>query len=1541
MSRRARYALIAGIVVPAVIVAIVAVLLRAPPPAARLDLDQRAERPEPPAVSARYASWTDRLPNGRTGVMLYDSATGETRLITPRDVDCSQPAIAGDSVVYVDSRSGAPHLYRYDVPSGTSRPFAPAAGRQSAPSSDGEWVVWEDDRTGFGPRVRARRVSGGAEVVVPGASPGAVQRRPQVGGGFVVFEEYAASALGGGNAAIFGYDLARGKLETIAASPAVHLLPDTDGRSVAWCEQRGSSLNVVVLDRNTGMRSSPPSRCAERTTPAVSKGVAYWVERCGVGHFEVYAWRVGSRAFAPLPGPGSIDQVDIRASGGSRAWLELRQQRWYVRAELTGRSSGASASASAAAPASETPLPPSLSFRRPLPVAAADPPLAPPGSPVASVSGTSSVLVTWQAATGAAGYDVYRYSAPITSANAGLASKVASVSSSAAIVPVAPGEAASAYTLYYAVAARDAAGNTALSVSTVPDPHGTSAGNTLTCQRCHLNPAVAPNPATRQACYACHGSTPNTTRYGAGSSFDVQAAFRDDTAAPLPPQGSRHRNAFMTESARECDGCHSPHRRPYDTGPAASYVMLLRTQIATATSGQAGYRYSTAASPVGNQFCFDCHGTSLTAITLVGGSAAYLNAAGDHETGWGASAHGTNVAALSADPGIQCLACHDQHGSSAGALLGVYDPAANANLIAGSVVTGDDNSVCLACHASASAGWPSYGRDASGFPVSGTWPGAGAYNAPYDSASHAGGIHARSAVVWPGTSYAGGDCKNCHRMHGPSDRYDILRDTDPSGNPGAEPFGSRDFSFCFICHDGSPGFDIRSYYPPASGGLGTSARAGHATVSNGTLPAGSALPCYDCHDPHGTGSSYGLLVQTMTSATATIVVGDAAGELTMGPGRSDANVRQFCLTCHTTADTAAGWNGSAFAGVSSSAKVEGIDRVSPLSSLRLPSRSGHNAADAQSCYACHGSDYSSAAGTNVHDPGSGVSNGGIRCYTCHAQFKETMDLAGTSRTAWYHHVLGTGAYNGDIAPGTGSYPSTLNASAQEVYCVSCHADHNYFNAARGANLRLGIALGGSATTNTDFVPAAPFGICVSCHSVSFSRDNADQRAGGGPSTLAIVGADYGGGAHDYAVQSSFSGSAFQGNCSKCHSDGQPASYQGTTAFSLHFSLDWRLFQAMGLSVPATWTNTGAPACYRCHSTSTADNPNTGAGKDWYGIAVMTLRSRSVRQAVSQTYSHPVDANPNAHTSNEVTPGATWPWSNRHVTCADCHDAHASSPGAHTAGSSVGGPAVHGAAGVRPSWAAASNFAVPTTYTAVRLNGGSTDWEAYLCFKCHSSYGGTPTGTSPSGAKRTNTAQEFNPANFSYHRVLGTDMSPVRTSFVVNGTTYTWPTPTTFFNSPWTVNYMLTCSDCHTGNPAYARGPHGSSVQFMIDPAYPVLWGSSAATLQSSSPGMSSQLICAKCHLLFSGMSWGNSVHAIGEHRRVPCTACHVGVPHGWKRPRLIGYTTDPAPYGHTSGAVQMKLRSHTLSGGRVNDWQVGDCATNCGEHGSSVSPAWP
>ncbi|MRR11556.1 PEGA domain-containing protein, partial [bacterium] len=185
--------------------------------------------------------------------------------------------------------------------------------------------------------------------------------------------------------------------------------------------------------------------------------------------------------------------------------------------------------------------------------------------------------------------------------------------------------------------------------------------------------------------------------------------------------------------------------------------------------------------------------------------------------------------------------------------------------------------------------------------------------------------------------------------------------------------------------------------------------------------------------------------------------------------------------------------------------------------------------------------------------------------------------------------------------------------------------------------------------------------------------------------------------------------------------------------------------------------------------------------------------------------------------------------------------------------------------------------------------------------------------------------EFVSGNAGGHRV-DASLPWSKTSFVVSGTTYTWPLPTGFLQTGWTTTSIVSCDRCHTFSGS-AEGPHGAAVNVNIDPAYSASWQS---TRLASIP---SGLLCNKCHQNIGSM---NGVHNERAHYGSYCVDCHAKIPHGWRVPRLLAYTTDPIPYrsNHLTG---IKLRSYT-----PGNWDESDCGqSGCWEHNSSVTPKWP
>ncbi len=282
------------------------------------------------------------------------------------------------------------------------------------------------------------------------------------------------------------------------------------------------------------------------------------------------------------------------------------------------------------------------------------------------------VHVSWLASTddiGPVTYDIYRHWAPITITNLGsLTPVMTGISELATDVPVAAGEAATSFTLYYAIVARDGALNTSLpSTSGLPDPHGGT--DSTTCQRCHATHGTGPDTTAEDFCYICHGDTSSAAGYGEQSSIDIEVEFGDYADQSF---GSQHRTAEQVANGLTCMGCHSPHRKPYAVDasgvydPTKSYGPVLKVQ-----TGDTSYTYySLQSNKLGNTFCFACHGTTDANIARLD-SSAYGATGGDHNAaGFATAAHGDGVILPgSSRADITCEACHNRHSSATVKLL--------------------------------------------------------------------------------------------------------------------------------------------------------------------------------------------------------------------------------------------------------------------------------------------------------------------------------------------------------------------------------------------------------------------------------------------------------------------------------------------------------------------------------------------------------------------------------------------------------------------------------------------------------------------------------------------------------------------------------------------------------------------------------------------------------------------------------------------------------------------------------------------------------
>ncbi|MCK8114672.1 cytochrome c3 family protein [Anaerosoma tenue] len=820
----------------------------------------------------------------------------------------------------------------------------------------------------------------------------------------------------------------------------------------------------------------------------------------------------------------------------------------------------------------------------------------------------------------------------------------------------------------------------------------------------------------------------------------------------------------------------------------------------------------------GVTFCYGCHdGTAAVNVKTGSSNASFA----------GTSGHALEAAACtggSADLTDTCASCHYPHEDST-EWFRIPQRSIDVTLPDGvtvetRTVTGADNTWCYACHDDDQSWYRSRGtgvypslaaptRNATGYPTLGTFPGATTYADPVANPHTA--IPSGSMDDWVFASReatrVAGDCLWCHSGHRGVSEYDGLIDTFGGSSGTAADTVDGDYAaVCFRCHSATPASGMTFDTPSAAADIASSALTtvhnandtnGHRIMTaGGDLPVGSPLPCYECHNPHGS-----------TRGNATLFSDVLGSSLETG---TDAGVRRFCFTCHTTADVDAGtgrpygWDSEANSGaggyvpVSASAEVAGLLRAAPKAEgdpdrnqLRLwDIRSGHDSDDTENCLTvCHG---------DVHAP-MGSPAGQTSCFesACHSALHDMVDS-----TLSYHHVLN--AADPDQAPGEdGLYP-VFGETTQDLSCISCHVDHTEWEGLGNSyNLRSSGLDANPTASNTDE------GLCLSCHSYTLpfrilrSVDGITPTPPGQadnalPATAVMrVEDDYWADSpHNYSATAYFAdGSEFHGNCTKCHGTLEPGQYTETTPFSftVHYSPEQRLLNALGQIRDASEAAINEEdMCFRCHSNST---DKIGASNyDYYGSQAMGAANRAIADQMdpaNSPFGHKPADYYMKHLISSVDETQDYISANKHVECADCHNHHIVGKARHVYGTTnLVSDALKGVRGVGFGVDAAAvsttlgtlltqNY--PATIDYAHDGGAGVElvyrqmaaYEYEVCFKCHSSantdlagWGGDmvwdswtgsswTVGTNAAVDNWTNVAQDFNVGNNSRHPVFAT------------------------------------------------------------------------------------------------------------------------------------------------------------------------------------------
>lgn len=275
---------------------------------------------------------------------------------------------------------------------------------------------------------------------------------------------------------------------------------------------------------------------------------------------------------------------------------------------------------------------------------------------------------------------------------------------------------------------------------------------------------------------------------------------------------------------------------------------------------------------------------------------------------------------------------------------------------------------------------------------------------------------------------------------------------------------------------------------------------------------------------------------------------------------------------------------------------------------------------------------------------------------------------------------------------------------------------------------------------------------------------------------------------------------------------------------------------------------------------------------------------------------------------------------RHVECVDCHNPHTARSGLHTAGENAAGPTLEGSWGVQPMFGLA--WSIPAIFSVIDF-GPTSGKEYQLCLKCHSYYA---YGTAPP-ASTTDQAREFNPANKSYHPVVG----------AIPTNSYTSPSSLNGFRetmeAPWNNGRhdLMTCSDCHmSGAPGDPAGPHGSFVQGILpetagehDNGFCLRCHKASVYAPTTDPGS------AETGSRFDRQTTGSEDASHYFHVRdegIGCRECHGG--------------RQMASGGLVRGSVHgTNLFTGFLNGTRITSYTPGSCTPAC--HGSEAYSAGP
>ncbi|KAF0220457.1 MAG: hypothetical protein FD174_1111 [Geobacteraceae bacterium] len=785
-----------------------------------------------------------------------------------------------------------------------------------------------------------------------------------------------------------------------------------------------------------------------------------------------------------------------------------------------------------------------------------------------------------------------------------------------------------------------------------------------------------------------------------------------------------------------------------------------------------------------------------------------------------------------------------------------------------------------------------------------------------------------------------------------------------------------------------------------------------AAVWGGTLPA----DCSGCHGSNATSAvvvTTGLHAQHVNNAAVlgtnnscaachgtTVGAGSDRTVTTLGNHlNSSVNVsfsgggtyNATAKSCSTTVCHAAGkatapqpaapsWTGPAMGcnGCHGRSNATGTpDYANGGAGVPLANSHAKHVSSAADCDACHTNTTTSGtaikAGSTLHTNGpievtfNTAKAGASATWTAGTKTCANTYCHGTSLTGgtvkspvWGATLTGCGTCHG-YPPAT---TSGVHTGVTATQCINCHPHVN----AAGTGFT-------DATKHINYVIDAAGGDCITCHG---SVQNVVRRTVTGPSgdfvktshhvtngtTTQIVNVNACIVCHGdlLASRSHPNGlpadpqvdlmdpdtGAFVANtaagveqvCSKCHDAGGatraglPSGSTATQPFNT--AGDNRTPVNIGWTA-GTMAHSAGNACLNCH-----DNSHGSAN------AKMTRFVYNAADTVSTATNFCYNCHGNTVANGAVNAVKTTfdtTYGHNNIKCQDCHGVHQAKAGNHTAGSTTLAGVLNGVAGRSVTWSAVSTW--PSTSNATFTAITQVTMEYQVCFKsgCHA---GTGFAAGGAGAlAMTDLAVEFNPNNASRH--------PIGTA-LATGARLT----AAKLAGGWAPGAIMTCTDCHATDSSGQKGPHGSSVKWMLTgttKAWPYITAAANGTADTvatnfytlattgtqaynANPTAANGLFCRNCHPILDTNTYHvSSATKRTSHRNfnMACVNCHIRVPHGGKIGRLLLTPNAPARYkanGNGTYSGSNTITKMPAQGGAINAFSCSG-----GEH-TGGTQAW-